>query len=82
MIGGLYRGWEKILVGRDPADAPYLTERICGICSGAHATASSVMLDKVYGVEVPVRGRLLRNLMLGGGVSAEPPASLLPAGAA
>jgi hydrogenase large subunit len=65
VIGGLYRGWERILVGRDPADAPYLTERICGICSAAHATAASVMLDDACGVEVPARGRLLRNLMLG-----------------
>ncbi|NPV90083.1 MAG: hypothetical protein HPY50_04815 [Firmicutes bacterium] len=65
VIGGLYRGWERILVGRDPADAPYLVERLCGICSAAHGTASSVMLDRVYGIEVPAKGRLLRNLMLG-----------------
>src|ERR1700752_3374004 len=31
--GTMYRGYEQILTGRDPADALVITPRICGICS-------------------------------------------------
>lgn len=31
--GVLYRGFEQMLIGRDPRDAIWLTQRICGICS-------------------------------------------------
>ena len=30
--GNLYRGFEQILVGRDPRDAMVITQRICGVC--------------------------------------------------
>lgn len=65
VIGGVYRGYETIMVGRDPFDAAYLTEKICGICSTAHAMVSSLMLEQIYLTEVPPNGWLLRNLMLG-----------------
>ena len=29
--GTLYRGFENILNGRDPRDAPQITQRICGV---------------------------------------------------
>ncbi|MCX7746571.1 MAG: nickel-dependent hydrogenase large subunit, partial [Clostridia bacterium] len=35
--GFLFRGFEKMLLGRSPFDVVYFTERICGICSTAHA---------------------------------------------
>lgn len=34
--GGQFRGFEMMMVGRKATDAPYFTERICGICSAAH----------------------------------------------
>lgn len=65
--GTLFRGLETILGGRDPRDAPILTQRICGVCPQAHATASARALDDAYGVtdQIPANGRLLRNIMLG-----------------
>ena len=39
--GLLFRGFEKMLEGRNPFDAVYFTQRICGICSTAHSIASS-----------------------------------------
>ncbi|HID93349.1 MAG TPA: hypothetical protein EYP60_04550 [bacterium (Candidatus Stahlbacteria)] len=39
--GVMFRGFEKLLRGRDPMDALVFTCRICGICSVAHSTASS-----------------------------------------
>jgi len=64
--GIFFRGLELILMGRDPRDAGYLTERICGICSSAHATASALGLEDAFGLTVPANGVLLRNLIFGG----------------
>ena len=63
--GNQYRGFEQMLVDRDIRDAPYFTERICGICSFAHGTASNYALDTIFGNDIPIQGRLLRNIMLG-----------------
>jgi len=63
--GIFFRGFELILRGRDPRDASYLTERICGICSAAHGTAASFALEDAAGVRPPRNGNLLRNLILG-----------------
>jgi hydrogenase large subunit len=66
VAGTLFRGFEKVLAGRDPRDAVFLTQRICGVCPADHATAAALALDDACQVEVPANGRLLRNLMLGG----------------
>ncbi|GAV25085.1 iron hydrogenase [Carboxydothermus islandicus] len=63
--GVLYRGIETILVGRDPRDAQQITQRICGVCPTAHATASTFNLDNAFGIQPPKNGRILRNLIFG-----------------
>jgi len=63
--GIFFRGFEEILKGRDPRDAAYLTERICGICSSAHAVAASRALEAALKIEVPRNAVLLRNLSFG-----------------
>ena len=65
--GTLFRGFEIILRGRDPRDAPYLTQRICGVCPIAHATASNLCADDTFGIadRIPKNGRILRNLIFG-----------------
>ncbi len=65
--GTLFRGIELILQGRDPRDAPRITQRICGVCPTAHATASTFALDEAFGIadRIPANGRILRNLILG-----------------
>jgi len=65
VAGTMYRGFENILVGRDPRDAVHLTQRICGVCPISHATASSIALDSAFQATPPENGRLLRNLVLG-----------------
>ena len=35
----LYRGFERMLEGRDPRDALVITPRICGICSISQSAA-------------------------------------------
>ena len=63
--GTLFRGFETLLVGRSPFDAPDITQRICGVCPTSHALASVSALDQAAGVVIPNNARLLRNLVLG-----------------
>lgn len=65
VIGTMYRGIEPMLRGRDPRDATYVTERVCGVCAGSHGWASSLALDQAFGAKVPSGGRLIRNLIIG-----------------
>lgn len=63
--GTMYRGFEKMLQGKDPRDATYVTSRICGVCYSVHTMASSLALDEAFGTKVPTGGRLIRNLVMG-----------------
>jgi len=63
--GTLFRGFETLLKGRDPWDAPVITQRICGVCPISHSMASVIALDKALGKQTPDNARILRNLTLG-----------------
>ncbi|NLI92767.1 MAG: nickel-dependent hydrogenase large subunit [Peptococcaceae bacterium] len=63
--GIFFRGFELIMEGRDPRDASYLTQRICGICSSAHGITASLALENAAGVRPPKNGNILRNLIFG-----------------
>ena len=65
--GMLFRGFEIILKGRDPRDAQRITQRICGVCPTAHASASTLALDAAFGIadKIPNNGRIIRNLIQG-----------------
>jgi len=68
--GTLFRGFEVILRGRSPVDAQQLTQRVCGVCPIAHASAAAFALDAAFGIgeKVPDNGRIIRNLILGANV--------------
>lgn len=63
--GLMFRGFEKILLGRSPFDVVYFSERICGICSTAHSVASSLALENSMGLAVSEQGRYLRDILHG-----------------
>jgi hydrogenase large subunit len=63
--GTLFRGFENILVGRVPDDAPIITQRICGVCPVSHGQASVLALESVSNYKPTNNGRILRNLILG-----------------
>jgi len=63
--GTMFRGFEMILRGRDPLDAPHYTQRICGVCPISHGMASCLNLEDAFSVTPPANGRILRNLVLG-----------------
>jgi hydrogenase large subunit len=63
--GTMFRGFEIMLQGRDPLDAPHYTQRICGVCPISHGMAGCLNLESALGVTPPDNGRILRNLVLG-----------------
>ncbi len=63
MTGTLFRGFENMMIGRDPRDAALFTQRICGICSGAHAVAAGMAQQQIFEVNPTPNGQLLTNLI-------------------
>ncbi len=63
--GTMARGFEILLKGRDPRDAPFVTSRFCGVCFSVHQIASAKALDAAFGANVPEGARLIRNLIMG-----------------
>jgi hydrogenase large subunit len=63
--GMLFRGFEILLLGKDPRDAIHITQRVCGVCPVSHAMASTLALEKAAGLLVTDNARLVRNLILG-----------------
>lgn len=61
--GTMVRGLEKILIGRDPRDAWAITERVCGVCTTAHAMASCRAVEDALGISLPPTAELIRNIM-------------------
>ncbi|KRQ86159.1 Periplasmic [NiFeSe] hydrogenase large subunit [Caloramator mitchellensis] len=61
--GNLFRGFEKILKGRAPLDAIFITERICGICSAAHSIASSLALEDALNIVPNPNTIFIRDLI-------------------
>jgi hydrogenase large subunit len=64
----MFRGIESIVLGRPPADAPQVTQMVCGVCFTCHRQASILAVEdaaRQAGVfdEVPSQGRLLRDIM-------------------
>ena len=41
VVSPMYRGFEPMLVGRDPMDALVIVPRICGICSVSQSVAAA-----------------------------------------
>lgn len=63
--GTMFRGFEIMLPGRKILDAPYFTQRICGICSLAHGLTASKAVEYACQVKIPPSVELLRNVLLG-----------------
>ena len=62
-LGYVHRGIEKGAEARTWVQNLYLMERICGICSHVHATAYTLGVEKLAGVEAPPRAQAIRQIM-------------------
>lgn len=63
-IGTLYRGFEQIMIGRQPRDSLVITPRICGICGTAQLNAAVLALEHAGQITVPPNALRIRNLCL------------------
>ncbi len=59
----LWRGLETILKGRDPRDAGFFTQRICGVCTYSHYKAGIMAVENALGIDPPLNAKLTRTLM-------------------
>ena len=59
----LYRGFERMLEGRDPRDALTITPRICGICSISQSAAAARALGDAMGLAPTPQGALMAALI-------------------
>jgi [NiFe] hydrogenase large subunit len=61
--GTLYRGMELVMRGRQPADAYYISQRICGVCPISHGHASTMSAEAALNVTIPNGARMVRNII-------------------
>ena len=59
-IGFVHRGLEKLVEKRDFKSYLSIVERVCGICSFGHGMGYAQAVEKMMGIEVPVRAEYLR----------------------
>jgi Ni,Fe-hydrogenase I large subunit len=62
--GTMVRGIENILKKRDPRDAWAFAQRICGVCTTVHATASIRAVEDALGIKIPKAANLMRNMIV------------------
>jgi Ni,Fe-hydrogenase I large subunit len=60
----MFRGFERIMAGRNPMDAIVITPRICGICSASHGVVSSKAIANALGTDKPANAYYMNNLIL------------------
>ena len=61
--GTAWRGLELIMKDRDPRDAWAYIQRICGVCTTAHALASVRSVEDALGIGIPLNANYIRNIM-------------------
>jgi [NiFe] hydrogenase large subunit len=61
----LFRGIEPILSGRNPHDAPLITQRLCGVCTYVHQLCSVRAIEDAVNATITDNARIVRNLTLG-----------------
>lgn len=59
----LWRGLETIVKNRDPRDAGFLMQRICGVCTFSHYRAGIEAVEDALDITPPLNARLTRSLM-------------------
>ena len=62
--GQMFRGIERILLGRDPREAWLFTQRFCGVCTTVHAITSVRAVENALKLEIPPNAQYIRNLIV------------------
>ena len=61
--GTAWRGLELIMKDRDPRDAWAYIQRICGVCTTAHALCSVRAVEDALDISIPTNANYIRNIM-------------------
>ncbi|MFN2608410.1 MAG: nickel-dependent hydrogenase large subunit [Acidimicrobiales bacterium] len=61
-IATLFRGYEVLLMGRDPRDAIFVSSRACGVCGGVHSHCAAYAIEMAMGLVPPPMGTVVRNM--------------------
>ncbi|MDR1702842.1 MAG: nickel-dependent hydrogenase large subunit [Sporomusaceae bacterium] len=62
--GTAWRGIELITNGRDPRDTWMYVQRICGVCTTAHAISSLRAVEDALEIEIPKNANYVRNIIM------------------
>ncbi|WP_392564827.1 hydrogenase large subunit [Orbus wheelerorum] len=61
----VHRGMEKLAENRmGYNEVTFLADRVCGICGYAHSVAYANSIENALGIEVPMRGQMIRSVLL------------------
>lgn len=60
------RFFESMVRGRIFSDVPYISSRICGICSSSHTVTDLLAIEDAFGIQVSDRTHALRELLIYG----------------
>ncbi len=61
----VHRGMEKVAENRmGYNEVTFLADRVCGICGYAHSVAYANTIENALGIEVPLRGQMIRSVLL------------------
>ncbi len=63
-VGYLHRGIEELMQRRNYLQNIYLSERICGICSGIHSMTYCQCIENLLDVKIPERAKHIRTIVL------------------
>ena len=61
--GTAWRGLELVMKERDPRDAWAYIQRICGVCTTAHALGALRAVEDALGIKIPKNANYIRNIM-------------------
>ena len=61
--GTAWRGLELVMKDRDPRDAWAYIQRICGVCTTAHALGAVEAVEDALGIKIPKNANYIRNIM-------------------
>lgn len=61
----VHRGMEKVAENRmGYNEVTFLADRVCGICGYAHSVAYANTIENALGIEVPIRAKMIRSMLL------------------
>ncbi len=58
------RYFEGLTIGKNYKELPYVTSRICGICSPAHTICSIQAIESALGIKVSKQTQILREIIM------------------